>query len=467
MAKIKITDSTFCDAASTLVGGRLKNDMILPIIEQLDGIGLAAVEAFGGATFEACLTSVFEDPWKRLKLIREKLKKTPLQMSFYGQNALGNKNFPDDTVEYFVKRAIDNGVDRLRVTDPLNDLRNIESTLRAVSRTNAKVIAGIAYTPGSCFNSDVFILYAKQLEAMGASEISIQDDAGALRPYDAYQLVKSLKGALLPSTPIHLHTHCKAGMGMSTALKAAEAGIDSIDAALAPFAMGASLPSAEALVAIFDRTPYSTDLDPDSFLAANEKMSLLRAYCDNNHMIPTETMTTDMQNIKHLIPGNLTVFLADILRDAKIENRYNDVATEIARIREECGNPPLLTPVGEIIIAQAVLNTIEDKRYAMLTREFKALVRGEYGRTPIEISPSFRNAITGSTEGIDYRPADRMEPLIEKLRESIAPYTEHEDDILTYAIFRKKALDFFEARRIKIYGHDENADYENKVHVVQ
>ncbi len=467
MSKIKITDSTFCDAASTLVGGRLKNDMILPIIEQLDNVGLAAVEAFGNATFEACLTSVFEDPWMRLKLIREALKKTPLQISFYGQNALGNKNLPDDTVEYFVKRVIEHGVDRLRVTDPLNDLRNIESTLRAASRTNAKVIAGIAYTPGSCFNSDAFILYAKQLEEMGAHEISIQDDAGALRPYDAYQLIKSLKGALLPTTPIHLHTHCKAGMAMCTVLKAAEAGIDGIDAALAPFAMGASLPSAEALVEIFDRTPYSTDLSPERFLAANEKMTVLRAYCDKNQLISPETAITDVQNVNHLIPGNLTVFLAEALRDAKIENRYNEVAAEITRIREECGSPPLLTPVGEIIIAQAILNTIGEKRYGMLTHEFKALVHGEYGRTPIEIAPSFRNAITGSTEGIDYRPADRLPPLIEKLRESIAPYTEHVDDILTYAMFRKKAIDFFEARKFKLYGLDAEADYQNKVHVVQ
>ncbi len=461
MSKIKFCDSTLCDGAASLVGGGLKNEMILPLLDLLDDRGLSAVEAWGGSTFESCISAVYEDPWERLRLIRNHLKKTPLQIAFYGQNALGRRNFPDDTVEYFVRKVIDTGVDIIRATDPLNDLRNLEATLHAASRTNTKVITGIAYAPGPASNNDVFVLYAKQLEEMGAYAISIQDDAGSLSPYDAYQLIKALKGALSPATPIYLHTHCCTGMGIATALKAAEAGIDGIDTALSPFAGGPSLPSLEAMIEMLNKTPYSSDLIVDAFRAATLKAAGIRSLVDRT---ASSAFFPDVRNRTAQIPGGSLLSLSESLRDAKIENRREDVLKEIAQIREEAGHLPLLPPVSDIIIAQAILNTLSDRRYEMLSREFKALIGGEYGRTPSDVSPAFRNMITGSIELPDYRPADHMEPMVEKLREAVAPYMEQDEDLLTYAMFGQKALSFFEARKIQKYSLDPDADFQNKLH---
>ncbi len=464
MAKVRLTDSTFCAGAAALAVDSIRNDMLLPVLQQLDGIGLNAIEAFGGTMFESCVSTVFEDPWERLRLTRSALKKTPLQMDFYGQNALGYKNFPDDTVEYFIKKAIDNGVDIISATDPLNDMRNLESTLRAAARGNVKVIAGIACMPDASMTSDVFVLYAKQLEEMGASAVSVRDYAGTLRPYDAYQLIKALKGALSPSTEVHLRTFCLSGIGMLTALKAAEAGVDVIDTALSPFAMGASLPATEALVATFDGTPYTTDLPLEAFGKAVEKLTAIRLYLEKEHKISPRTQMTDSENFRHMLPANLASSFDANLKNARIENRRAEVCAEIEKIRSETGMPPLLSPIADILVAQAILNVLSDKRYTTLTREFRALVHGEYGRTPADIAPTFRNSICGTPTGIDFRPADHMEPLIEKIRDKVAPYAEQEEDVLTYAMFDKRATDFFEARKIRKYNLDKYADFQNKIH---
>ena len=470
MSKIKISDFTVCEAAACLGCDRLTSEMILPVLENLDGLGLSAIEAWGGASFEHCITTMYEDPWERLRKIKSVLKATPLQMYFAGQNALGKKNFPDDTVEFFVHKAVANGVSILRISDPLNDTRNLETAIRAAKQAGVRVIAGICYAPGSTFNNDIFVMYAKQLERMGAHAISIQDDSGALLPYNAYQLVKALKTALAPTTEVHLHTHSCTGMSMQTVLKAAEAGVDVIDAALSPFSMGMSLPSAEAIVTAFADTPYATELSLENYYKAGKRAAMIRdSLILDKHFSP-EMLMTDIENATYQIPGELMKSFHDNLRDARIENRKADVLEEILTIRAELGNVPLLSPVAEIIIAQAIFNVLSvqnnDPRFSMLTREFKALVHGEYGRTPNDIKTEFRNKICGASDFITHRPADRMEPLIERLREHIAPYTEAEEDVLTFALFGEKALDFFEIRKINKYKLDANADYKNKIHSV-
>lgn len=470
MSKIKINDFTVCEGASCLGCENLTTEMLLPILERLDGLGLSAIEAWGGASFEHCIATTYEDPWERLKKIGATLKKTPLQIYFAGQNVLGKQNFPDDTVEFFIRKAVAAGVSIIRIADPLNDTRNLETSLRVARQLGIRVIAGICYAPSAAFNNDIFVMYAKQLERMGAHAISIQDDSGALRPYEAYQLVKALRAALSPETEIQLHTHDCTGMSMQTVLKAAEAGVDVVDTALSPFSMGMSLPSAEAIVTAFADTPYSTELSVEDYRKAGERAAMIRDSLLRDGHFSLEMLMTDSANTVYQIPGGMMKSLIDNLTDARIENKRLEVFEEALTIRAEIGNVPLLSPVADIIAAQAIFNVLsrtnDQPRYSMLTREFKALVHGEYGRTPTDIKPEFRNKICGSVDGMIHRPADRMDPLIEKLRESIAPYTEAEEDVLTFAMFGQKALDFFEVRKIHKYKLDANADFQNKIHAI-
>ena len=466
MAKVQISDLTFSRATSIISGGHMTTDHMLPILTELDEVGLSSIEVISPASFANAVTTAFEDPWERMRRMRAVLKKTPMQIGFCGQNAMGRRNFPDDTVEYFLQKAFDNGVDIIRAADPLNDTRNLETTLRTAALAEKKVIAGVVYTGGEMLKNGVFTLYAKQLEEMGASAISILDPAGILRPYDAYQLVKSLKSTCMPETAVHLHTYCRTGMGSMTALKAAEAGVDTIYAALSPFAMGASLPSLETLIATFTETPYATELPTEHLKTAAQQARHLYAMLRNSGFILPETGEIYPENLSSLIPSGLSGFLTHLLKDAKIQNRFTDLNAEIAKIRAEVGSIPLLSPVAEIVLVQAVYNLLSDNRYQTLTQEFKSLVNGAYGRTPSDIQSVFRNKICGSPTGIDYRPADRLEPEISRLREEIATYSETEEDVLTYAMLGEKAKEFFEIRKVQKYRLDTNADFVNKVHSV-
>ncbi len=466
MAKIQLSDLTFSEAAAITAGGHITADAFLPILSELDELGLASVEAFSPASFQKSVTTAFEDPWERLRRMRNTLKKTPLRISIGGQNICGDRNFPDDTVEYFIQKAADNGVDIIRTYDPLNDTRNMETALRTASLLSKKLIAGVVYTGRETSRNEVFTLYAKQLEEMGASAIEILDPAGILRPYDAYQLVKALRAGLSPETQLHLHTYCRTGMGQMTAMKAAEAGLDVIDTVLSPFALGSSLPSLETMAETFDSTPYATELPTEALRKLSLAAGHLYASLKNSHVLSSETDEIYVGNLEAMIPSALTAELTLMMRDARIQNRLPELSAEIARIRTEVGSIPLLSPVAEIVLAQAIFNLISEERYDTLTREFRALVNGEYGRTPSDIAPAFHNRICGTPNGITYRPADRMEPLIERIRPEIASYMETEEDVLTYAMLGKKAKEFFEIRKIQKYKLDADADFVNKIHSV-
>ncbi len=466
MAKIQLSDFTFSEASSIVAGGHITGDLLLPILAELDEIGLSAVEVMSPLSFAHTVTVTYEDPWQKLRRMKATLKNTKLQLGFAGQNLCGRSNFPDDAVEYFVQKAIENGVDIFRVWDPLNDTRNMETVLRAATLSGTKVIAGVIYTGSEMLKSNVFTMYAKQLEEMGASAISILDPAGILRPYDAYQLVKSLRAALEPATAIHLHSFCRTGMAQMAAMKAAEAGVDVIDAALSPLAMGNSLPSLETLISTFEGTPYATELPTEHLGRASNLSRRLYNNLKNSGYILPEAVEIYPENIRPMIPADLAPTLFDMMRDAKITNKLPELADEIAEIRAECGHIPLSSPVAEIVLSQAVFNLLSPERYDTLTKEFKSLTLGEYGRSPSDIQPGFRNRIAGTPNGIDYRPADRMEPVIDRLREEIAAYMEEEEDVLTYAMLGAKAREFFETRRIQKYNLDAAADFKNKVHSV-
>ncbi|MDD2418597.1 MAG: oxaloacetate decarboxylase subunit alpha [Oscillospiraceae bacterium] len=466
MSKIGVTETILRDAHQSLIATRMTTEEMLPILEILDDIGYYSLECWGGATFDSSLRFLNEDPWERLRIFRKKMPKTKLQMLFRGQNMLGYRHYADDIVEYFVQKSIYNGIDIIRIFDALNDIRNLETSIKAAKKeSGAHVQVAISYTTSPVHNIDYFVKYAKELEETGADSICLKDMAGLLVPYETYDLVKALKESV--KIPIQLHSHFTAGIANMSLLKGIEAGADVIDTALSPLGMGTSHTATESMVAALAGSEYDTGLDLKKLNEATRYFSELRhKYLDNGLLNP-KMLEVDINALIYQVPGGMLSNLVSQLKQAGKEDKLEEVLMEVPRVRKDCGYPPLVTPSSQIVGSQAVFNIIGGERYKMVTKEFKGLVRGEYGRTPAPIDPEFTKKIIGDEQPITCRPADLLQPELEKMRGEISEWYEQEEDILTYAQFGQVALNFFEKRRNEKYGIDANhLDTENLVHPV-
>ncbi len=466
MSKIGVTETILRDAHQSLIATRMTTEEMLPILKILDDIGYYSLECWGGATFDSSLRFLNEDPWERLRIFRKKMPKTKLQMLFRGQNMLGYRHYADDIVEYFVQKSIYNGIDIIRIFDALNDIRNLETSIKAAKKeSGAHVQVAISYTTSPVHNIDYFVKYAKELEETGADSICLKDMAGLLVPYETYDLVKALKESV--KIPIQLHSHFTAGIANMSLLKGIEAGADVIDTALSPLGMGTSHTATESMVAALAGSEYDTGLDLKKLNEATRYFSELRhKYLDNGLLNP-KMLEVDINALIYQVPGGMLSNLVSQLKQAGKEDKLEEVLMEVPRVRKDCGYPPLVTPSSQIVGSQAVFNIIGGERYKMVTKEFKGLVRGEYGRTPAPIDPEFTKKIIGDEQPITCRPADLLQPELEKMRGEISEWYEQEEDILTYAQFGQVALNFFEKRRNEKYGIDANhLDTENLVHPV-
>ena len=465
MAKIGITETVLRDAHQSLIATRMRTGEFVDILPQMDKIGYHSLECWGGATFDACLRFLDEDPWKRLRTIRKKCPDTKLQMLFRGQNMLGYRHYSDEVVDYFVKKSIDNGIDILRIFDALNDVRNLETAINAANKYGGHVQAAISYTTGPVFDVDYYCHYAKQLENAGASSICIKDMAGLLTPYGTYDLVKALKETV--NIPIQLHTHYTSGLASMVLLKGIEAGVDVIDTAMSPLAMGTSHPATESMVAALKGTEYDTELDLKALSEVRDFFAPLRQKYLDNGLLDPKMLGVDANTLLYQVPGGMLSNLNSQLKQAGKEDQLEEVLAEVPRVRKDAGYPPLVTPSSQIVGTQAVFNVIMGERYKMVTKEFKDLVAGKYGATPCKIDPEFQKKIVGDDEIITCRPADLLNDTIEQFKSEISEYYEQEEDVLSYAQFGQVAVKFFEKRRDKKYGLDGKHDnIETKVHPV-
>ncbi len=466
MSKVLITETVLRDSHQSLAATRMTTEEMLPVLEDLDAVGYHALEAWGGATFDSCLRFLHEDPWQRLRTIRDHVKNTKLQMLFRGQNILGYRHYADDVVEYFVQKSIANGIDIIRIFDALNDARNLETAIRATIKEGGHVQAAISYTTSPFHSNEKFAEYAKQLEEMGANSICIKDMSGLLKPYDAYDLVKRLKESV--KIPIELHTHYTSGLGSMTLLKAIEAGVDIVDTAISPFALGTSQPPTEALVATLAGTEYDTGLDLTKLDKVSSYFTTIREKYIAEGLIDPKVLAVNVNALMYQVPGGMLSNLISQLKLAGKSDKLQEVLEEVPRVRADAGYPPLVTPSSQIVGTQAVNNVLfgEDGRYSRVTKEFRGLIRGEYGQSTAPIDPEFRKKIIGELDPIDHRPADDIKPELDTLREKVAPYAQQDEDVLSLSLFEQVAVKFFEERKRKTYGLDANADADLGVHSV-
>jgi len=444
MSKLFITDTILRDAHQSQAATRMKIEDMIPALKDLDDVGYWSVECWGGATFDSCMRFLNEDPWERLRTIKKHMPKTKLQMLFRGQNILGYKHYADDVVEAFCKKSIENGIDVVRVFDALNDPRNLEAAIKFVKAYGGMCEAAISYTTSPVHNEDYFVKLACQLEKMGADTICIKDMANLLLPYDAYSLVKKLKENV--SVPIHLHTHNTAGTGDMTNLMAAQAGVDIVDCALSPLANGTSNPSTESMVATMKGTDRDTGLDLEVLSRAAKHFRGIAAELKARGSLDPKVLNVDANTLLYQVPGGMLSNLISQLKQNNAEDKYYEVLAEVPRVRKDFGYPPLVTPTSQIVGTQAVLNVLSGERYKMITKESKGLLRGEYGQLPAEVNEEVRKKAIGDDEVITVRPADLLQPELEKYKEEAGDLIKCEEDVLSYALFPQVARTFLEGR---------------------
>ena len=463
--KIGITETVLRDAHQSLLATRMPIEDMLPILEKMDKVGYHSIECWGGATFDSCLRFLDEDPWERLRVLRKNLPNTKLQMLFRGQNMLGYRHYADDVLEYFVQKIVANGMDIIRIFDALNDIRNLETAIKATRKEGGHAQVAISYTTGDIFTTEYYVNYAKQIEEAGAHSICLKDMAALLTPYRTEELIKAIKGAV--SIPVQLHTHYTSGLASMCMLKAVESGVDYIDTAMSPLALGTSHAPTESMVAALQGTEYDTGIDLVLLTEIREYFMKLRKKYIDSGLIDPKMLAVDVNALIYQVPGGMLSNLLSQLKQAGKEDQLNDVLNEVPRVRKDAGFIPLVTPTSQIIGTQAVFNVITGERYKTVTKEFKGVVRGEYGKTPVPIDPEFRKKIIGDAEPIDCRPADLLKPELDTIRKECAEWVEQEEDVLSYAQFGQVAVKFFEKRRNKKYGVDgKHSDKEKQVHPV-
>ena len=463
--KILITETVLRDAHQSLLATRMPLSDMVPILEQMDKVGFYSLECWGGATFDSCLRFLNEDPWERLRTIRKMCPNTKLQMLFRGQNMLGYRHYADDVLEYFVQRSVANGIDIIRIFDALNDIKNLEVAIKAAKKEGAHAQVAISYTTGPVFTNEYYVNYAKTIENAGADSICIKDMAALLTPYETYELVKEIKAAV--KIPVQIHTHYTSGLASMCLLKGIEAGADMIDTAMSPLALGTSHAPTESMVAALQGTEYDTGLDLVALSEIREYFMTLREKYIKEGLLDPKMLATDAKALIYQVPGGMLSNLLSQLKQAGKADQLTAVLEEVPRVRKDAGYPPLVTPTSQIVGTQAVFNVITGERYKMCTNEFKGLVAGKYGTTPVPIDPEFQKKIIGDEAPITCRPADLLEPELETLRKECAEWIEQEEDVLSYAQFPKVALDFFKKRRDQKYGIDgKHADAAANVHPV-
>ena len=453
MSKVLITDTILRDAHQSHAATRMKTSEMLPVCDKLDKVGYYSLECWGGATFDSCLRFLNEDPWERLRALRKALPNTKLQMLLRGQNILGYKHYADDVVDYFVKKTLENGIDIIRTFDALNDLRNMETAVKATKKYGGTAEVAMSYTISPVHTEDYFVKLAEDIEAMGADIICIKDMANLLLPYSAYSLIKRLKKAT--KLPIVLHTHNTTGTGDMTLLKAVEAGVDIVDTALSPLGNGTSQPATEALVATLHGTEYDTGLDLGLLSQiATHFRDVAKRLTKDGWRDPERVLAVDTNTLIYQVPGGMLSNLIGQLKEANAMDKYYDVLAEIPNVRKDCGYPPLVTPTSQIVGTQAVMNVLGGERYKMVSKETKAMLRGEYGRLPAPVNEDVRKKVIGDAQVITKRPADDIPPELNKYREEIREYYEQEEDVLSYALFPQVAVKFFQYRQAQKYKID-------------
>ena len=469
---LKITETVLRDAHQSLIATRMTTEQMLPIIDKMDKVGYHSVECWGGATFDASLRFLKEDPWERLRKLRDGFKNTKLQMLFRGQNILGYNHYADDVVEYFVQKSIANGIDIIRIFDCFNDLRNLKSSVEAVKlvkkeNPNAHAQIALCYTLGDAYTLDYWKETAKRIEDMGADSICIKDMAGLLVPKKATELVQALKDG--SSLPIQMHTHYTSGVASMTYMKAVEAGADIIDTAMSPFSMGTSQPATEVMVEAFKDTPYDTGLDQNLLAEITAYFQPMREEALKTGLMNTKVLGVNIKTLLYQVPGGMLSNLVSQLKEAGAEDKYQAVLEEIPRVRKDFGEPPLVTPSSQIVGTQAVLNVLQGERYKMITKESKKVLMGEFGQTIKPFNPEVQKKAIGDATPITCRPADLIEPQLEKFKNDpvVQEYKQQDEDVLSYALFPAVATEFFKYRAAQQSKVDPKAaDTENKAYPV-
>lgn len=442
MKRISITDTSLRDGHQSLWATRMTTDDMIPILDKMDNIGYHSLEVWGGATFDVCIRYLNEDPWERLRTIRKNVKKTKLQMLLRGQSLVGYSHYPDDLVYRFIDKSAENGIDIFRVFDALNDIRNLETCMKAVKKTGQHAQACVVYTVSPVHTMQHFVDTALQLKDMGADSICIKDMAGLLSPYVSYELVKALKEKV--GLPIQLHTHYIGGLAVVSCIKAAEAGVDIIDTASVPMAFGSSQPPVETIVRALQGSPLDTGLDLHDLFEIANHFEQIRKHKGFERGV---TRISDMKVFEHQVPGGMISNLVSQLEEQKASDRLDEVLSEIPRVRKDLGYPPLVTPTSQIIGIQAVLNILMGERYKLCPGEVKDYVRGLYGKPPAPIDPTVKVKIIGDEAVINGRPADLLPAGWEKAQQEMSSISQVEEDILTYALFPQVALKYFEYRQ--------------------
>jgi len=462
---VKITETILRDAHQSLIATRMPTELMLPIAPKMDEVGYHSVECWGGATFDACLRFLKEDPWERLRKLKSCFKKTKLQMLFRGQNILGYNHYADDVVEYFAQKSVANGIDIVRIFDCLNDLRNLETAVKATKKEGGHAQIALSYTLGDAYTLEYWEKTAKQIEELGADSICIKDMAGLLVPYEATRLVKALKAG--SKLPIQLHTHYTSGVASMTYMKAVEAGCDIIDTAMSPLSMGTSQPATEVMVETFRGTEYDTGLDQNLLAEIAAYFAPYREECLKNGLLNPKVMGVNIKTLQYQVPGGMLSNLVSQLKEAHAEDKFEAVLEEVPRVRKDFGEPPLVTPSSQIVGTQAVLNVLQGERYKMVTKESKKILSGEFGQTIKPFNKEVQKKCIGDVEPITCRPADLIKPQLPGYREECKEWIQQDEDVLSYALFPQVATDFFKYRQAQQKGVDvAAADTANKAYPV-
>ena len=454
---LKITETVLRDAHQSLIATRMTTEQMLPIVDKMDKVGYNAVECWGGATFDACLRFLKEDPWDRLRKLRDGFKNTKLQMLFRGQNILGYRPYADDVVEYFVQKSIANGIDIIRIFDCLNDLRNLQTAVTAANKENGHAQVALSYTLGDAYTLEYWTEMAKRVEDMGANSLCIKDMAGLLVPYKAKELVHALKEVV--DIPIDLHTHYTSGVASMTYLEAVEAGVDIIDTAMSPFALGTSQPATEVMVEAFKGTPYDTGLDQTLLSEIADYFRPMREEALESGLMNPKVLGVNINTLRYQVPGGMLSNLISQLKEQGKEDKYEEVLAEVPRVRKDLGEPPLVTPSSQIVGTQAVFNVLMGERYKVATKETKDILLGKYGQTVKPFNPEVVDKVLGDDKknAITCRPADLLEPELAKIEAEMKQYKQQDEDVLSYALFPQVATEFFKYREAQQTGVDAKA----------
>jgi len=427
---------------------RMRTESMIPIAEKMDQVGFFSFEVWGGATFDVCIRYLAEDPWERIRQLKLRIKRTPLQMLLRGQNVVGYRNYPDDVVVRFVEKAAENGIDIFRIFDALNDVRNMKVAIETVKKVGAHAQGSICYTISPVHTIEHYVEIAKRLAELDCDSVCIKDMAGMLAPQDAFELVAALKREV--GLPVHLHCHSTSGMAMVTYLRACDAGADMIDTAFSPFAWGTSQPPVESVAAALKGTPYDPRFDMDLLNEiAGYFRELREKYYDPLKLINPKSEKVDPSIIIHQIPGGMFSNLLEQLREQNALERLDEVLEEVPKVRKELGYPPLVTPTSQLVGIQAVFNVLSGKRYSIVPKEVKDYVKGLYGKPPAPINEKVKRKVIGKEKPITRRPADLLEPVLDKIPDDVKPYIESDEDKITYALFPKAAEEFFKKRKTK------------------